>query len=139
MTANDEAAGWQVGTMDRFQHRLESRFLRLAALFDDAMADNAPLQTLVARYVTPAMLKEIAGEYAKGRLLFIATTNLDARRPVIWNIGKIAASGNPKALDLVRKILVASAAIPVGRLVLYGDGHASERIAQVLVATIPTR
>jgi predicted acylesterase/phospholipase RssA len=31
---------------------------------------------------------------------------------VIWNIGKIAASGNPEALDLVRDILVASAAIP---------------------------
>ena len=34
---------------------------------------------------------------------------------------------------------VASAAIPANRPVLYGDGHASERIAQVLVATIPTR
>jgi predicted acylesterase/phospholipase RssA len=58
------------------------------------------------------MLKEIAAEDAKGRILAIGTTNLDARRPVIWNIGKIAASGNPKALDLVRDILVASAAIP---------------------------
>ena len=34
---------------------------------------------------------------------------------------------------------VASASIPPNRPVLYGDGHASERIAQVLVATIPTR
>jgi UDP-GlcNAc3NAcA epimerase len=34
---------------------------------------------------------------------------------------------------------VASATIPTGRPVLYGDGHASERIAQVLVATIPSR
>jgi UDP-N-acetylglucosamine 2-epimerase len=34
---------------------------------------------------------------------------------------------------------VASATFPPGRPVLYGDGHASERIAQVLVATIPTR
>jgi len=34
---------------------------------------------------------------------------------------------------------VAGAAMPAGRPVLYGDGHASERIAQVLVATIPTR
>jgi predicted acylesterase/phospholipase RssA len=85
----------------------------LAALFDDAMADNAPLQKLVAKFITPDMLQEIAAEYAKGRMLLIATTNLDARRPVVWNIGKIAASGNPKALELVRKILIASAAIPV--------------------------
>jgi UDP-GlcNAc3NAcA epimerase len=34
---------------------------------------------------------------------------------------------------------VASAAMPAHRPVLYGDGHASERIAQVLVATIPGR
>jgi UDP-N-acetylglucosamine 2-epimerase len=34
---------------------------------------------------------------------------------------------------------VADARMPAGRPVLYGDGHASERIAQVLVATIPSR
>jgi UDP-GlcNAc3NAcA epimerase len=34
---------------------------------------------------------------------------------------------------------VASASMPASRPVLYGDGHASERIAQVLVATIPSR
>ena len=51
-------------------------------------------------------------EYHKGRLLLIGTTDLDAQRPVIWNIGALAASGHPKALDLFRKILRASAAIP---------------------------
>ena len=34
---------------------------------------------------------------------------------------------------------VASASMPTSRPVLYGDGHASERIAQVLAATIPSR
>ncbi|MEO8301999.1 MAG: patatin-like phospholipase family protein [Rhizomicrobium sp.] len=90
---------------------LEKRGM-LAALFNDAMADNAPLQKLMAKYLTPDMLADIAIEYAKGRMLLIGTTNLDARRPVMWNIGKIAASGNPKALELVRKILIASAAVP---------------------------
>jgi len=90
---------------------LETRGM-LAAVFDDAMADNAPLRLLVEKYVTEDLLKAIAAEHAKGRVLAIGTTNLDARRPVIWNIGKIAASGNPHALELVRKILVASAAIP---------------------------
>jgi predicted acylesterase/phospholipase RssA len=91
---------------------LEERGM-LAALFDDALADNAPLKRLVARYVTADMLKEIAAEYAKGRFLLVATTNIDARRPVIWNISKIAASGHPRSLDLVQQILVASAAIPM--------------------------
>jgi predicted acylesterase/phospholipase RssA len=90
---------------------LEDRGM-LAAIFDDAMTDNAPLKALVERYVTPDLLKAIADEYAKGRLLLIGTTNIDARRPVIWNITKIAASGNPHALELVRQILVGSAAVP---------------------------
>lgn len=84
----------------------------LAAVFQDAIADNTPLRRTIARYVDQSMLDEIAAEHAKGRILLIGTTNLDARRPVIWDIGKIAASGRPAALDLVRDILVASAAIP---------------------------
>jgi predicted acylesterase/phospholipase RssA len=58
------------------------------------------------------VLDAIAAEHAKGRLLLIGTTNLDARQPIIWDIGKIAESGKPGALKLVQKILVASAAIP---------------------------
>ena len=54
----------------------------------------------------------IAAEHAKGRMLLIATTNLDARRPVIWNMGEIASSTEPRALDLFRKIMIASASIP---------------------------
>jgi patatin-like phospholipase len=90
---------------------LEARWFT-AAVLGDAMADNTPLYKTVSRYVDQSMLDAIAAEYAKGRLLLIGTTNLDARRPVIWNIGQLAASGNPKALDLFRRILVASAAIP---------------------------
>lgn len=84
----------------------------LAALFDDAMADTQPLWRLVERRIDAEMLRAIAKEYQNGRLLLIATTNLDALRPVMWNMGGIAESGHPKALDLFRSILVASAAIP---------------------------
>jgi hypothetical protein len=83
-----------------------------AAIWNDAMSDTAPLWRLISRYVNQEMLAAIAREYAKGRLLLIGTTDLDARRPVIWNIGAIAASGQPQALDLFRRILLASAAIP---------------------------
>jgi len=84
----------------------------LAALFHDGMADTAPLWRLVERHINEEMLRAIAKEYQKGRLLFVATTNLDALRPVIWNMGAIAESRHPKALRLFRSILVASAAIP---------------------------
>ncbi len=84
----------------------------LAAIFDDAMAHTGPLWRLVERHINMEMLQAIAKEYRKGRLLFVATTNLDARRPVIWNMGAIAESGHPNALRLFRSILIASSAIP---------------------------
>ncbi|MGL4966808.1 MAG: patatin-like phospholipase family protein [Inquilinus sp.] len=84
----------------------------LAAVTNDAMADTAPLRRTIAKYLTADLLAAIAREHEKGRLLLIGTTDLDAQRGVIWNIGKIAASGDPGALELVRNILVASAAIP---------------------------
>jgi hypothetical protein len=84
----------------------------LAAFFDDALSDTSPLFGLISKHVNDAMLGDIAREYHRGRLLLIGTTYLDARRPVVWNIGAIAASRHPKALELVRKILLASAAVP---------------------------
>jgi len=90
---------------------VEPRWL-LTAIFDESLGNTSPLFGLISEYVTDAMLSEIAREYAKGRLLFIGTTDLDAQRPVIWNIGAIAASGRPGAVELVRRILLASAAIP---------------------------
>ncbi len=58
------------------------------------------------------LLDEIAGEYDKGRLLLIATTDLDARQWVIWNMTKIASYRDPRTLELFRAVMVASAAIP---------------------------
>jgi hypothetical protein len=92
--------------------RIYRRRALSAALFDDAMADTTPLSALIAKFVDQKMLDAIAAEYRKGRLLLIGTTDLDAQRPVIWNIGAIASSGRPGALGLVQQILRASAAIP---------------------------
>jgi hypothetical protein len=78
----------------------------------DALASNAPLARVVAFYVNEQFLAEVAEEHRKGRRLLIGTTNLDAERPVIWDMGQIAISGRTEALDLFRKVLLASAAIP---------------------------
>jgi hypothetical protein len=83
-----------------------------SVVFGDAMADTAPLAKLLKVKITQDLVDAIGAEYAKGRLLFLATTNLDARRPVVWNVTKIAASRKPEALDLIQKIMLASAAIP---------------------------
>ena len=85
----------------------------LAGLTSDALADSMPLQDLISKYVTPQLMEALAAEHRKGRELNIGTTNLDAARPVIWNITRIAASGHPKALELIHKLLLASASIPV--------------------------
>ncbi|WP_424811907.1 patatin-like phospholipase family protein [Roseococcus sp. YIM B11640] len=82
------------------------------SLFGEALGDASPLYRLIIRHANEEMLAAIAREYRKGRLLLIGTTNLDLQRPVFWNIGAIAASGHPGALDLFRRILLASASIP---------------------------
>ena len=84
----------------------------LAAITSDALADNAPLWRVVERAVDENLLKAIAAEHNKGRILLIATADLDARQSVLWNMTKIAASGHPEALELFHSIMIASAAIP---------------------------
>jgi len=72
---------------------------------------RASLVTLVDKFVTPRLLALIAAEHAKGRRLLVLTTNLDAQRGVLWNMGAIAERG-PEARELFRDVLVASASIP---------------------------
>jgi predicted acylesterase/phospholipase RssA len=84
----------------------------LAAVTSDALADNRPLWQQVEKEVDRALLDTIGAEYAKGRLLLVATVDLDARQPILWNLTRIAASQDPKALDLFRSVMIASAAIP---------------------------
>jgi hypothetical protein len=90
---------------------------RMKSLFGmfhtEAISFSDPLAKLTTEYIDEHVLKDIAAEHARGRRLYIGTTALDALRPVIWNMGAIAASGHPEALDLFRKILIASAAVPV--------------------------
>jgi predicted acylesterase/phospholipase RssA len=92
---------------------LEPRSL-LGGIFSDAMADNAPLWALTREIVTMDLLREVAAEYAKGRFLLVGTADIDARRPIIWDMGKIASYGTPEALNLFVSVMMASASIPVG-------------------------
>jgi Patatin-like phospholipase len=87
------------------------RFL-VVAVNSDALLDSTPLYRTIAKYIDNRILDRIANEYRKGRLLLISTTNLDLGRLVIWNIGAIASSDHPQRLELIRKIILASAAVP---------------------------
>jgi predicted acylesterase/phospholipase RssA len=79
----------------------------------DAVSDSTPLARLIARDFGERELALVAQEHASGRRLFIGTTDFDAQLPVFWNMGAIAASGHPKALEIIRKVMLASASIPV--------------------------
>lgn len=85
----------------------------LGVLFSDSFVDTTPLKQLMGKTYTAEMIDAIAREHAKGRRLYVGTTNLDAGRAVIWNIGAIAASDKPDKVDLIHEILRASTAIPV--------------------------
>lgn len=85
----------------------------IVAAFGDSVADTAPLQELIAKYIDPELIEAIAREHRKGRRLFIGTANLDAGRSMIWNIGAIAVSDYPRKVELIHDILRASSAIPV--------------------------
>ena len=81
-------------------------------LAGDGLMDPAPLRTLVETYATADLMDRIAAEHRTGRRLLVVTTNLDAQRPVVWDMGAIAASGRPDALALFRDVLMASASVP---------------------------
>lgn len=93
------------------------RVVKRRALFDilpsASIADTEPLAELIADFATEEMLAKIAREHRRGRRLLVQSANLDAQRPVIWDLGAIAASGASNAVDVFRQALLASASIPV--------------------------
>ena len=78
----------------------------------ESFVDSWPLKETIAKKVTPELLADIAAEYQRGRRLFVASFDLDAERPVIWNLGAIAAHGGEDGLALFRTVLLASSALP---------------------------
>jgi hypothetical protein len=71
---------------------------------------SASLTALVDHYITPNLIKAVAQEAASGRLLWVATTDLDKEETVIWDMGAIAARGGEPALALqMQQILIGPA------------------------------
>jgi predicted acylesterase/phospholipase RssA len=84
----------------------------LNILIGDGLFGDSRLRDLVGRFVTPDLVAQVAEEHRKGRRLLVVTTNLDSQRAVIWDMGAIAASGQPNAVALFRDVLTASASVP---------------------------
>jgi hypothetical protein len=84
----------------------------LPMLWSESMASTKPLEQLISSNIDDKILAAVAAEHRKGRRLYVATTNLDAEQPIMWNMGAIADSRSPDRLALFRKVLLASASIP---------------------------
>jgi predicted acylesterase/phospholipase RssA len=97
-------------TTGRAEHLLQTRGFGM--LFGSSLYRGTPLKQLVDQYLSDAMIQAIAREAATGRLLLVATTNVDTAEPVVWDLGAIAMYGGDKAKALFRDILVASASVP---------------------------
>ena len=86
----------------------------------ESFLDTWPLKDLIAKQITPALLNDIAAAHQAGRRLLIVTTDLDAGRSVVWNMGAIAVhftehatnSASDDAIKLFRTVLLASGAVP---------------------------
>jgi predicted acylesterase/phospholipase RssA len=86
---------------------------KLAALNDDALLDTAPLRSTLTAMLTEDIVRRVAEEHAKGRRLYIGTTNLDANTFTVWDMGAIAASDRPDKVQRYRDVVRASAAFPI--------------------------
>ncbi|MCP3906324.1 MAG: hypothetical protein GY715_22100, partial [Planctomycetes bacterium] len=85
----------------------------LVALVKDGLYDSAPLAELIARYGNEQMLADIAARHRAGYRLYVGTTNMDTGEFVIWDLGAIAASDQPNALERFRSVILASCSVPV--------------------------
>lgn len=88
----------------------------ITGLLGNSLASSAPLKSLIDKHTTDRILKDIAREHNRGRRLFVGTANLDAQKLAIWDMGAIAvkaSDGSDEAKELFKKVLLASASIPV--------------------------
>jgi predicted acylesterase/phospholipase RssA len=93
--------------------------------FGEALTDTGPLATMIAQHVNEEFVREVATAHSQGRRLYIGTADLDAQRFVVWNMGLIAQAASPDKVRLFRKVMLASASIPVVFPPVYFDVEAN--------------
>ncbi|WP_161981614.1 patatin-like phospholipase family protein [Aurantiacibacter suaedae] len=102
------AAYTQITPDDVYQPRFA-----LAIPFSSSAATTGPLEQLIARFATNAVIDAVALQHRLGRRLYVGTVSLDRPGNAIWDMGAIAASAAPDRYDLFRRIMLASSSVPV--------------------------
>ena len=108
-------SAWDASLEENFAGKHSDNFLVSSGfrmLSRPGVYQSEPLIKFVDDFVTDEMIGEIAAQAAQGRMLLVATTDLDKEETVIWDMGQIAAHGGKEAHALFRDVLVASASIP---------------------------
>ena len=83
------------------------------AIFQTSLYRTDGFTRWIDSHVTSQFMDAIAQESRKGRLLLVATTNIDTGASTIRNMGLITEQGGLKARQLFIDVLVASSSIPV--------------------------
>jgi len=96
--------------------------------FGEALTDTGPLASMIAQHVDEQFVREVAAAHSQGRRLYIGTVELDAQRFVVWNMGLIAQASYPDKVRLFRKVMLASASIPVVFPPVFFDVEAEGRL-----------
>lgn len=80
------------------------------AVLMGSLSDGSAYARIVKETITDEIVARVAAEHDGGRRLFVATTDVDSMRMVVWNMGAIASA--PGGGVLLRDILLASASVP---------------------------
>lgn len=83
------------------------------SFFKGYLMNPKPLKTLFKNNFNEALLKKVAAEHAKGRRLYIGTTNIDTGQLIVWDMGAIASSSRSDKYQRFSDIIYASSAIPL--------------------------
>jgi predicted acylesterase/phospholipase RssA len=88
------------------------RLKPLQGVFGESFTDTTPLANQIDEVLTDEAVQETAAAHRAGRRLYIGTTEMEGRRFIVWDIGAIACQCGPGAKELIKKILLGSAAAP---------------------------
>ena len=94
--------------------KTESVFIdSILSFFSGYIMNPKPLQKLFRQNFDKAFLDKVAAEHAKGRRLYIGTTNIDTGQLIVWDMGAIASSDREDKYKRFSDIIYASTALPV--------------------------
>ena len=99
----------------------------LGILFGDSLYTSALFAKKINDIMDKNLMAKIAQEHAKGRRLYVGTTDLDAQGFVIWDMGALASKGSPDSLKMFRKIVLASCSFPATLPLVYFQVEAGGR------------